>query len=143
MTRWARALGTVLIVGFLAVILGRLTINEVVLDLRHRVTDATVTRVELRRSVDFADVTFLDATGKARRARIQLSWWPGDVTVGDSQRIDYDPSHPSRARRHGAHDPLALWPLAAALCLAAFLGFGNRRRRTDRPPRRVVLNPSE
>jgi hypothetical protein len=133
----------VLLVGFLGLILGRLTVNEVILDLRHRVADATVTRVELRRSVDFADVTFVDATGRERAARIQLSWWPGDAEVGDSQRIDYDPSHASRARRHGAHDPLALWPLAMGICLAAFLGAGNRRRRRSKqPPRPVILNPS-
>jgi hypothetical protein len=134
--RGARTTGTLLIVGFLGLILGRLTVDEVILDARHHVAEATITKVELRRSVDFALVEFQDATGARRTARIQLSWWPHDTEAGDGQRVDYDPSHPSRARRHGAHDPLALWPVVVGLGLATVLGRGKRGTRRQRARRR-------
>ena len=102
-------------VGFLLFIFGRLAVNEVLLDLHHRVASGVVQRVELGRSVDFARVSFADQAGHRHTSQVQLPWLGGEVEVGDGLAVEYDPSNPGRARRRGAHDPLALVPVAIGI----------------------------
>ncbi|MEU8821036.1 DUF3592 domain-containing protein [Actinoplanes sp. NPDC048796] len=105
--------------------------EEVLLDLHHRVTEGTVIGISTSlRGPGSVDVVY-SADGREHTTSVGQSWWGGSVYTGDHVRIEYSPSHPSLARRAGAHDALSLVGGLAACTVAgvAFEGLRRRRRR--------------
>ncbi|MEV4348164.1 hypothetical protein AB0J83_27225 [Actinoplanes sp. NPDC049596] len=108
---------------------------EIMLDLRHHIAEGPVVETSTSvRGPGSAEVAFT-AGDLQRTAWVEQPWWGTPASVGDRLRIEYSPTHPSVARRVGAHDAVSLAGVIASASLTG-LAFEALRRRAGRRPRR-------
>jgi hypothetical protein len=115
-------------VAFAAVLL-LIVRDEVRLDVHHERARATVVRTfDGGRGPGRALVRFAVA-GRPVEAEVGLSWFGDTPRAGAPTAVEYDPGHPTRARRAGSHDVVGIAVPVAAIAVLAVAGWRPWRRR--------------
>lgn len=135
---WRLFQAAIYVIGAAAVLFGLLLVaalgiqvlDTVQLDRHHAVTDAVVVSVDPgSRYPDVLHIRYRTAAGQTFTTTVN-SPEHGAYSPGDSFPLEYDPGKPTRIRRAGSHDALALAGLVVVVVVAAGGGWvGVRRRR--------------
>ena len=127
--RWARAVTAALLLGGLLLVVR----DEVRLDLRHDTAQATVVDTFIQYRGPDGAVVRIPVGGQTVDARVEQPWFGDMPRTGQTIAVEYDPKNPSRARRAGTHDLVAV---GVPVLLAGVLGLtGWRRWRGSGPSR--------
>jgi hypothetical protein len=109
--------------------------DQVVLDLRHETTEASVEGVTESKWIDGVDVVFRTRAGRPVRTSLDQVWIFDRPDVQHVVVVEYDPMKPTRARVVGSHTFAASVVLfgggLAVVVTSAVQDSRRRRRRKD------------
>lgn len=117
----------------LAAVLLLVSRDEIRLDLRHDVATATVLSTYTQTRGPGGAVVRFRAGGRTVEVHVGLSWFGRTPRTGQAIGVEYDPKNPSRARRAGTHDLIAVG--VPVLVVGGMALAGVRRWRGARPRR--------
>lgn len=103
--------------------------DEVRLDVRHDTAQARVIRTYSQSRGPGGAVVRFTVDGRPVEADVALSWFGDTPHTGATMAIEYDPSHPARARRAGSHDVVGIVVPLVAIAVFASTGWRPWRRR--------------
>lgn len=119
----------------LAAVLLLVSRDELRLDLRHDSATATVLNTYTQSRGSAGAVVRFTAGGRTVEAHIGLSWFGDRPKAGQAIAVDYDPKNPSRARRAGTHDLIAIGIPVLVVGGMALTGWRRWRGGSTRPRR--------
>ncbi|HEX5494033.1 MAG TPA: DUF3592 domain-containing protein, partial [Mycobacteriales bacterium] len=117
----------------LAAVLLLVSRDELRLDLRHDSTRARVLSTYSQSRGPGGAVVRFTAGRRTVDAHVGLSWFGGTPRAGQTITVEYDPGNPTRARRAGTHDLIALG--VPGLVVGGIALTGWRRWRGSTRPR--------